>query len=41
MARVSVLMSCYGTGRWLWEALDSLPWDMLALLARVIGGERW
>ena len=31
MARVSVLMSCYGTGRWLWEALDSLPWDMPGL----------
>ena len=31
MARVSVLMSCYGTRRWLWEALDSLPWDMPGL----------
>jgi hypothetical protein len=28
MARVSVLMSCHGTGRWLKEALDSLPWSM-------------
>ena len=31
MARVSVLMSCHDTGRWLQEALDSLPWDMSGL----------
>lgn len=31
MASVSVLMSCHGTGRWLQEALDSLPWGMPGL----------
>lgn len=28
MARVSVLMSCHGTGRWLPEALASIPWEL-------------
>lgn len=42
MARVSILMSCHGTGRWLPEALASIPWDMEPdVLLTANGREDW
>lgn len=43
MARVSILMSCHGTGRWLIEALTSIPWDLpgLEVLLTANGRDDW